>query len=236
MQRLALPESVPCGVEAWLLELHLEEPVPDSDLALLSEDERLIALRFRQHQDRVRSAVTRAALRRLLSARVMVPPDKLRFAVNSYGKPRLRDESEIEFNVSHAGGFSLIALSIGGKVGADIELADRAIDARSLAAYVFSDLERKSALQTPKDFIERWVAKESVLKALGLGITDYLQDVSVLPSDGEGYEIVHDHSEWEGIRGWPLAVPDGYVAALALHGQENASCGRKCLKGIPYVV
>lgn len=233
MQCLALPESVPCGVEVWLLELHLEEPVPDSDLALLSEDERLIALRFRQHQDRVRSAVTRAALRRLLSARVMMAPAKLRFVVNSYGKPRLRDESEIEFNVSHAGGFSLIALSIGGKVGADIELADRAIDARSLAPYVFSDLERKSALQTPEDFIERWVAKESVLKALGLGITDYLQDVSILPSAGEGYEIVHDHPEWEGIRAWPLAVPDGYVAALALHGQENASCWRKCLKDIP---
>jgi 4'-phosphopantetheinyl transferase len=159
----------------------------------------------------------------------MVPPDKLRFVVNSYGKPRLRDESEIEFNVSHAGRFSLIALSIGGQVGVDIERADRAIDARALAAYVFSDRERQSALQTPGDFIERWVAKESVLKALGLGISDYLQDVSILPADGEGYQIVHDHPEWEEIRAWPLAVPDGYVAALALHGHENSSCWR----GIP---
>jgi 4'-phosphopantetheinyl transferase len=216
MQCLALPESVPCGTEVWLLELDLREPVSDSDLALLSEDERIRALRFRQHQDRVRSAVTRAALRRLLSGRVMTPPEELRFVVSRFGKPQLYDEPGIEFNVSHSGCFALIALSTSGQVGVDIEYRDRAIDAKSLAAYVFSDRERQSAPQTAKDFIALWVAKESVLKALGLGIPDHLQAVSVLPSDGEGYEIAHNHPEWTGIKAWSLSVPGGYAAALAL--------------------
>lgn len=227
MRCLALPESVPCGVEAWLLELDLWKPVSDSDLALLSEDEHIRVLRFRQHQDRVRSAVTRATLRRLLAGRLKIPPDELRFVVNPYGKPRLYDDLGMEFNVSHSGCFAFIALSTTGQVGVDIEYRDRAIDAKSLSTYVFSTLERQSALQTAEDFIERWVAKESVLKALGLGISEHLQAVSVLPSDSEGYEIRHDHPEWEGIQAWSLSVPEGYAAALALQPHGTAPCSRK---------
>ena len=240
MRCLALPESVPCGVEAWLLELDLWKPVSDSDLALLSEDEHIRVLRFRQHQDRVRSVVTRAALRRLLAGRLMIPPDELRFVVNPYGKPRLYDYLGMEFNVSHSGCFALIALSTSGQVGVDIEYGHRAIDAKSLSTYVFSTLERQSALQTAEDFIERWVAKESVLKAVGLGISEHLQAVSVLPSDSEGYEegyeIRHDHPEWGGIQAWSLSVPDGYAAALALQPNGTAPCSRKGsenVRGVP---
>jgi 4'-phosphopantetheinyl transferase len=71
-----------------------------------------------------------------------------------------------------------------------------------------------------EDFIERWVAKESVLKALGLGISEHLQAVSILAGAGEGYEITHDHPEWADIKAWPIGAPDGYAAALAMK-----SCG-----------
>jgi 4'-phosphopantetheinyl transferase len=64
------------------------------------------------------------------------------------------------------------------------------------------------------------VAKESVLKALGLGISEHLQAVSVLAGAGEGYEIAHDHPEWADIKAWPIGAPDGYAAALAMK-----SCG-----------
>jgi len=66
VQRWSLPETIPPGVEVWLLKLDLQLPVPDSDLSLLSEDERIRALGYRRQEDQVRSAVTRAALRRVL--------------------------------------------------------------------------------------------------------------------------------------------------------------------------
>lgn len=191
-------------------------------MSLLSEEERGRASRFHRHGDRVRLAATRAALRRMLASRVMLPPDKLRFTENSHGKPRLQDDMGIEFNVSHAGRFALIALSTGGQVGVDIEYRDRRIDADSLGPYVFSALERKSGLNTTDDFIERWVAKESVLKALGLGISEHLQAISVLPGDAGNYRIAHDHPEWTGIRVWTIEAPDCYAAALAEKSHEPA--------------
>ncbi len=226
MQRLPLPETVPAGVEVWLLRLNLQMPLQAADLSLLSRDERVHALRFHRHEDRVRSVATRAALRRLLAIRMRQRPEKLRFAVNLHGKPRLDDESGIEFNVSHAGRYALIALSTKGQIGVDIEYRDRSLDVKSLGSYVFTRLERLVALQVSDetdDFMARWVAKESVLKALGEGISDHLQAVSILPREweGDGYEVVHDFPEWFGIKAWPIGAPEGYMAALALRGLES---------------
>ncbi|MDQ3186797.1 MAG: 4'-phosphopantetheinyl transferase superfamily protein [Pseudomonadota bacterium] len=215
MQRLPLPETVPSSIEVWQLKLNLQMPISNSDVSLLSEDERIRALRFRRHDDQVRSIATRAALRRMLASRVMLPPDKLHFAANYHGKPCLQDDAGIEFNVSHAGRFALIALSTSGQVGVDIEYRDRRIDTESLGPYVFSPLERRSGLKTADDFIEHWVAKESVLKALGLGISEHLQAISILPGDGESYRIAYEHPEWAGVRAWTIEAPDCYAAALA---------------------
>ncbi|SDZ98673.1 4'-phosphopantetheinyl transferase family protein [Nitrosospira multiformis] len=226
IRRLPLSERIPDGMEVWLLELDVGLSVPDAELALLSAEERAHAQRFRRQEDRVRSVATRAALRRLVGARLMLPPDQLRFVVNAYGKPRLEGEPEIEFNVSHAGCCALIALSTSGPVGVDIECEERVLDAKNLeelAAYVFSPLERHLALQTSKDFIRHWVAKESVLKALGLGISEHLQSVSILPRDDEAYQIAHDSPEWPEIQAWRLPVSDGYAAALAFQTHDRAS-------------
>lgn len=227
VQRLPLPETIPTGVEVWRLKLELQLPVPDSDLSLLSEDERIHASRYRRQEDQVRSAVTRAALRRILGARAMLRPDELDFVVNCHGKPRLQDDLGIEFNVSHAGCFALIALSTNGQVGVDIESHDVGIDSESLSTYVFSSLERRSGLRMAdeaEDFIERWVAKESVLKALGLGISEHLQAVSILPGNGQCngqcYEIAHDNPDWAGIKAWPIESPVGYAAALAVKNHD----------------
>ncbi|MEO7559363.1 MAG: 4'-phosphopantetheinyl transferase superfamily protein [Nitrosospira sp.] len=227
MRRLPLPETVPPGVEVWLLKMNLQAPVSDLDLFLLSEDELAYASRFRRHEDHVRSVATRAALRRILASRLRLPPDTLRFVANRHGKPCLQDDAGIELNVSHAGCFALIALSTRGQVGVDIEYLDRGVDAKSLGAYVFSPLERESGLTTDEDFIERWVVKESVLKALGEGISEHLQAISVLPGDGECYRVEHDHPEWLGIRAWSIKAPDCYAAALAVKNRDSSAlCSR----------
>lgn len=214
MRRLLLPEAAPYGIEVWLLELNLQAPLSDSDLNLVSEDEYTHALRFRRHEDRVRSITTRAALRKLVAAQTGSSPQSLCFITNCYGKPRLRDEPEIEFNVSHSGRFALIALSAIGEVGVDIEYRNHSIDAKSLDAYIFSPLERRTGLSAAGCFIEHWVAKEAVLKALGLGVSEHLQTVSILPFEGEGYYVTHDKPEWGELSAWRIEAPEGYAAAL----------------------
>jgi 4'-phosphopantetheinyl transferase len=225
MRRLALPETVPYGIEVWLLTLNLHMPLSHRDLALLNDEERLQTLRFSRHEDRVRSVKTRAALRRLLSWRIGVAPDELRLVVNPYGKPSLFGDSGIEFNVSHSGRFALIALSTTGQVGVDIECCDREVDTEGLIEFVFSPLEHRSGMQTTKAFFERWVAKESVLKALGLGISEYLQAVSVLPGKGDAYVVAHERPDWARIKAWSIRVPRNYVAAVAWKSRATEKRG-----------
>lgn len=200
----------------------------------MSREEHLRALRFRRHEDRVRAVATRAALRRLLAMRMRRNPESLCFAVNPHGKPRLDGETGMEFNVSHAGCYALIALSSLWPIGIDIEYLNRGLDVASLGSHVFTRLERLVALQVSDethDFMARWVAKESVLKALGEGISKHLQTVSILPGDrdGEGYAVIHGLPEWEGIKAWAIEAPEGYMAALALHSPPSpAFFHRKC--------
>lgn len=216
VQRLSLPKTVPDGVEVWLLRLNLQAPISSADFLLLNESERARALRFHTHADQVRSTATRAALRRILATKIAVSPHELHFMENQYGKPHLHGATGIDFNVSHAGQFALIAISTHGQVGIDIEDCNRQLDVSALTDYVFTALERQSELVTTVDFIKRWVAKESVLKAVGVGISEHLQTVSVLPAKHGGYRIICDYPKWPGLKVWPIEAPDCYAAALAL--------------------
>ena len=220
-QRLSLPEGVPPGIEIWLLKLNLQAPISNSDFLLLNEYERANALRFHTHADQVRSTATRAALRRLLVTKVAMPSCKLNFLTNNFGKPYLKGASDIDFNVSHAGEYALIAISTKGKIGVDIEDCDRQLDVRALSEYVFTRIERQCAIETTEDFIKRWVAKEAVLKAVGVGISEHLQVVSVLPDNNEGYRVICDYPKWEGIKVWSIKVPNRYAAALAVHARRT---------------
>lgn len=217
MQLLVLPRTVPTDVEVWLLTLNLQAPLHDSDLSILNDNERKYAFSLYFHEDRVRSVVTRAVLRKLLAARAMITPESVLLTVNEYGKPCLQGNMNIEFNVSHAGHFSLIALSNSQRIGVDIEYVDRQIDVNSLGKHVFSPLEHQPRWLTQLEFIRRWVAKESALKALGVGISEHLQSISILPGVGKEYQIVHDYPAWPLLKGWLIEVPaDDYVAALTV--------------------
>lgn len=129
--------------------------MPEADWARLSEDEGVRALLLRKHEDRVRSVATRAALRRLLAAHLRQAPHALRFVSNRHGKPRLPDEAGIDFNVSHAGGFALIALSNNGALGVDIECCNPEVDEVRLATPVLSPFERELGADRQPEFFER---------------------------------------------------------------------------------
>lgn len=211
LQRL---EAVPENIDAWLLEFAFTSTQLAHDWPILSAKEQSRARGFYHYQDRIRFVSARAALKRLLAERVGTLPDRLNISITASGKPYLAQHAEIQFNLSHAGSFALIAMSSAGKIGIDIERCDR--DITGLIHYVLSPLEHARACWPEKRFIDLWVAKEAVLKALGLGIAENLQDISVLPVPGSHYRIAHEHSDWGIIRAWPIEAPKDYAAALAL--------------------
>lgn len=221
MRPLPLPEPL-ADVEVWRLDLDLDAPVPEADWTVLGGDEGGRALRLYRHADKVRFARTRAALRRVLASRLRCPPQAVRLVAGPHGKPRLAGECEgartLDFNASHAGCFALIAIAQRGAVGVDIEYRNPDLDATALEAQVLSPAELALGAGRRPGFYERWVVKEAALKAMGLGIAEHLQQISVLPpgrAEDARYRLQHACPDWPAISAWRLDAAAGYAAALA---------------------
>jgi 4'-phosphopantetheinyl transferase len=103
------------------------------------------------------------------------PRQSLWFETTAQGKPYLAGNDGIAFNLSHSRGHSLIALSLGGDIGCDIENRFRDDDdVDELGAVVLHPVEQQEMLrlaapQRQEAFKRYWVRKEAVLKAAGSG-------------------------------------------------------------------
>lgn len=186
IKSLSLPISVPDGIEVWRIGFNFPAPISTEDLLLLSELERAQTLLFQRHADQLRSFVTGVTLRRILDKKMMRSPSELRFLFSPHGKPNLQGETNMEFNVSHAGQFALIALSEHGQIGVDIE-----------------------------DLIPCRVAKEVVMKVLWVVTAEHLKEVSVIPNHTDEYNMECENQEWLGTKAWSLVAPNDYAATLA---------------------
>ena len=84
------------------------------------------------------------------------------------GKPFFPDHPDRRFNLSHAGGLVLCALSDEGEVGVDIE---RVIPRREgFPAYVMTEKELDTFDKTWEDFYRVWTLKEAYAKYQGRSI------------------------------------------------------------------
>jgi 4'-phosphopantetheinyl transferase len=186
-QQLAARGRWPDDVALWHVHVP-SEPHAWAQLApLLAHDERERALRYHRDEDRLRFAATRAALRAQLGDVLGIAPLDLRFGHEPHGRPVLEGHPHLSFNVSHAGAHALIAISAARCVGIDIEPLDPSLDWRPLLGLVCSGDEGVALERCNEESLRRaaflrcWTAKEALLKALGLGITQALRDISVDP-------------------------------------------------------
>jgi 4'-phosphopantetheinyl transferase len=95
------------------------------------------------------------------------------------GKPfltgELRDRWAVTFNLSHAHGRALIAVSQTQDVGVDLEYVRADIEVADLSKRFFTPTEHAAIMkcveeQRTKKFFRYWVAKEALLKAQGMGL------------------------------------------------------------------
>ena len=158
--------------------------------ALLSADELERADRFRFPIHRTRFIAGRGYLRETLGACLGRNPAALRFQNGRYGKPGIEG---IEFNVAHSEIQLLIAVAKE-PVGVDIELVRPLPEMDQLAAEVFSSDELRRWSELPPgvrhdSFLALWTRKEALLKAIGLGITEHLKNVSVYFNNNDPIEV-----------------------------------------------
>ena len=129
-----------------------------------------------------------------------------------HGRPRLPG-SPLHASVSHSGDLVVVATTVAGPVGVDVELVGSAPTPHLLAA-VCSSVER-AFVGTPQEFFTYWVRKEAVLKATGEGMQREMTDVVVTRPDRPPRLLVIEGAETPTCSMTSITV-NGYTGAVAV--------------------
>jgi 4'-phosphopantetheinyl transferase len=144
--------------------------------ALLTAEERKRGDQFRFHEHRHDYLVTRALVRVVLGRCVGLPPQRLRFGTNRYGRPFLRQAPQLSFNIAHTTGLIVLAVAYEGEIGVDVEQLCTGRATQDMAERFFAPAEaavlRKShPLCWDETFFSYWTLKEAYIKARGVGLS-----------------------------------------------------------------
>jgi 4'-phosphopantetheinyl transferase len=234
MHLMQLHDALPAGMEVYRLDFDLTRDDRDA-WSVLSRVEHERACRFARRADRVRFAAARAATRRLLARRMGCGPCDVPLSPGVHGKPFVDAAGDMPlFNVSHSGGHALIVLADGrevSEVGIDIEQCRDDVDAEALFELAFTAQEAREVRDAGEaggagDRMQalylRWVGKEALLKAVGVGVPEHLLCVGIHPLAGGGLSIASTVPGWSAFTAIALPAPCGYAAALAWRARTPA--------------
>jgi len=248
----AIPMLSHGKVHIW--RVSLDPPVADLEdhlaswRAILSDEELCRSETFRLEKLRHDYIASHAALRIVLGYCLGVSPASVKYASEPVSrnlsgsasaattKPALllagdwgNQPASLHFNLSHTRGAALIGVAIGRELGVDIEWHRPLDDLHSMAQNVMSKLEFKQWLAMPsiektRGFYNVWTRKEAYLKAIGLGLYQSLQEVTVpvsaspIESQPDEPFLVHDDRD---TGNWTLRdIPEneGYSASVCCEG------------------
>ena len=186
-----MTDRIPCcelsdqsTVNLWVVDLD-DRSVPDATLdAILSPDEKKRAARFLFEPDAWHFKLCRVMLRIGLALHLGKTAKGIQITTTEKGKPYL-DEGDLHFNVSHCGGTGLLAFTLAGEIGVDVEAVRTDVEGLEIAAQNFHarEIEFIASADDSRDqacrFTRIWTRKEAVLKATGDGVTDGLSSFDV---------------------------------------------------------
>jgi len=129
--------------------------------------------RIAHRESAVRALLSDLLARSMLASHSAVSPSSLEFSVGQHGKPGLVS-SRWQYNISHSGEWVVCGVSETQPVGVDVEhvrepnlrVARRYFHPRELER-----LMRQTETERAGTFFDIWTAKESFLKAVGIGIS-----------------------------------------------------------------
>lgn len=209
------------GLQWQALRLHDEAARLDLHWQRLDAAERDRAARFFRKVDRARFVVGRSTARALLAQRLGVEPTALALHGNAWGKPALLGAPGVHFNVSHSGGWVLVAVDDAGPLGVDVEavrpeLAELDEFRRVLAPEEAAALDALPAHERARAFARVWVRKEAYVKAIGEGMSRELRDIAV-SVQADAPRLLYDRNPGGLDARWrclDLAIDATHVACL----------------------
>lgn len=178
------------------------------------------------------NALTWLGAELLLGRYLGLAPTELRLAARGTGrKPHLDPETHagcrLKFNLSHSGGWTLLALACDREVGVDLEKERVFREPLSFAKRFLHPLEVYYLQHIRRDdrseaLRRLWVRKEAAAKATGFGLPLGLASFSAVAADPEDWqELTLKKARVEGVCQWSLrSLPDlpGLAAAVCVEG------------------
>lgn len=243
-------KSGPCSglagdsVHLWLCRSN--EQIPRALVArywaLLNDAERNRHRCFRFEHLRLNYLLTRALLRTSLSKHVpTVAPEQWRFGERKFGKPYIKhpEGCELQFNLSHAGNWIVLAVRLHKALGIDIEPVPSDHDVVETVSRYFTRPEIDWLLQHDRAgradaFIRLWVMKEAYVKATGTGLSASLDSFAIDFTAPDGVQV-HEGSTLSNPPGqyWRTALlrlDRNYRIGLALVSAPDAPVNRLVLQ------
>jgi 4'-phosphopantetheinyl transferase len=190
-------------IHIWRADLKPDKSAISILETILAPEERDKAHGFRSECDGNAYVVARGALRVILARYLNQMPAELVLRYGKFGKPRLA-ESNLRFNVAHANGWALYAISRTVDVGVDLEQVHPEID-MSFAAQTWFPLG--ATADSARAFFQAWTRTEAYGKARGFGLSFMNLATPLMDARAPAGWWFHDFL--------PL---DGYVAAVAARG------------------
>lgn len=223
------PKLITGAVHVWRVPLRVSSGRPAALAALLSPEETARCARFRFAADRAAFVAARGRLRELAAAYLGQKPAEVRFAYATHGKPFLPG-SDLQFNVSHAGDWAVMAFTRKTEIGVDTERIDRNFRVEDLVERFFSRVEIPVILEQAdrhRAFFLAWTRKEAVIKARGDGLRLPLHQFGVTTEAEAAVRLLHTDWAPEEFRRWQLhsfTVAEGYPGAVAWLGPAQQLC------------
>ena len=227
-----LPALEEDGVHVWLLPSQCPAPEMAMLASVLSAEERDRADRFVMPEHRVRFTAFHGLTRYILNAYGAGLPAELSFMAGPKGKPGLvtRDGTALSFNLSHSADRAVLAISLEGELGVDIEAVRQIDQMQALARNTFAPAETAAILALPQAqqmeaFLTCWTRKEALIKADGRGMGVPLKEFEVTVDPAEPARLLRAEGRASTLLEFELndlpALP-GYKAALATTGTGRA--------------
>ncbi len=204
----------------WHIPTVIDDAVVQRLYTLLSTAEQHRADRAHSEQQKNTYITSHAAMRLILAEKLQLAPSSITYINNKHGKPRLDNDKQLFFNLSHTDNYALLALSPTSRLGVDIETVKPARNVLAIARRFFSDdeytwLSRTEPAQQHAFFYQLWCHKEACLKAGGLGLQAGLSSFSFSAKDLQQETVITDSllKQW-----WVkvIDVPQRYRAAIAM--------------------
>ncbi|MFJ9250116.1 4'-phosphopantetheinyl transferase family protein [Streptomyces sp. NPDC101776] len=134
--------------------------------------------RYRRTRDpvvRYRFAAARLLIKHTAGAALDTAPEHLDLAYRLGGRPYLRGLDQIELSLTHTGDVIAVGISRIGRIGVDVEFADRLVrldllEARMLTPAEAAELAALPEAERTARTLRLWTLKEAYTKALGQGL------------------------------------------------------------------